>query len=222
MVGPASLGLIEGHVRLLLAWNEAINLTAIRDPASIARLHAADSLAALPLLRGLPQASVLDLGSGGGFPGLTLAAVLPTPRFTLVESVGKKAAFLATAVEALGLGSHVDVAKARAETLAPGAWDVVTARAVGSLAELVELGLPLLSRGGHLLAWKRGAIDDELAAAGRASAMLGGGRPAFHAHPPGLATAAELAGHGIVVVRKDSPTPAGYPRDRPARIRRPW
>ena len=222
VVGPASLRLIEGHVRLLLAWNAAINLTAITDPASIARLHVADSLAALGLLPGLPQATVLDLGSGGGFPGLTLAAAMSSARFSLVESVGKKAAFLATAVEALGLGPRVEVADVRAETLPPGTWDIVTARAVGSLAELIELALPLLAPGGHLLAWKRGDIDAELATAGRAAVTLGGSRPAFHPHPPGLAAAAGIAGHGIVLVRKVAPTPAGYPRDRAARVRRPW
>ena len=221
-MNPAARTLIEAHLRLLLVWNGAINLTAITDPAAIARLHVADSLAALPLLRGLPQATVLDLGSGGGFPGLALAAVLPAARFTLVESVGKKAAFLATSSAALGFGPRVHVVAARAEALAPGAWDVVTARAVGSLAELIELALPLLAPGGHLLAWKRGDLGEELAAGGRAAATLGGSRPAFHLHPPRLAAATGMVGHGIVVVRKDAPTPAGYPRDRAARGRRPW
>jgi 16S rRNA (guanine527-N7)-methyltransferase len=82
---------IDDHVRLLLRWTEAINLTAIRDPAEAARLHVADSLAAVPVLRARSIDRFLDLGSGGGFPGLPLALALPAARAVLVESVGKKA-----------------------------------------------------------------------------------------------------------------------------------
>jgi 16S rRNA (guanine527-N7)-methyltransferase len=168
------------------------------------------------------HATILDLGSGGGFPGLPLAASLPDTRVTLAESVGKKAAFLATVVEALGLIGRVTVAVARSETLPRSRWDLVAARAVGSLAELVELGLPLLSPGGHILAWKRGDLVVELEAASRAAAELGGDVPVFRPHPAGLAAAAGIAGHGIVVIRKTRPTPPGYPRDPAARRRRPW
>ena len=217
-----AVSIIEGHVRLLLAWNEAINLTSISDPAAVARLHVADSLAALPLLAELPHDAVLDLGSGGGFPGLPLAATRPEATVTLVESIGKKAAFLSMAVEALDLAGRVAVAVARAETLPRGRWDVVVARAVGSLAELAELGLPLLVTGGRILAWKRGDLAAELAAATRAAADLGGAPPIFRSHPTALASAAGIEGHGIVVIRKVRPTPPGFPRDPAARRRRPW
>ena len=96
--------------------------------------------------------------------------------------------------------------------------DVVTARAVGPLDDLVELSLPLLAAGGRLVAWKRGDLVAELAAARRAGAALGGGEPAVHAVPEALG----LAGHALVVVRKEGPTPAGFPRDPAARKRRPW
>ncbi len=85
------------HVRLLLAWNEAINLTAIRSPEAALREHVLDSLAAVPVLRGRALDALLDLGSGGGFPGIPLALVLPARRTLLVESVAKKAAFLTAA-----------------------------------------------------------------------------------------------------------------------------
>ena len=209
-------------MRLLLAWNGAINLTAITAPGDIARRHVADSLAALALLATRPTRSILDLGSGGGFPGIPLAASLPSTTVTLVESVGKKATFLETVIRALLLEDRVNVAAARAESLAPGRWDVVTARAVGSLATLVELGLPLLADGGSLLAWKRGDLAGEMAAAGRASAALGGSVPVWRPHPADLAAAATLDGHGIVSVRKVAPTPPGYPRDPAARARREW
>jgi 16S rRNA (guanine527-N7)-methyltransferase len=218
----ARRALLERHVRLLLAWNAVINLTAIADPAAIARLHVADSLAAIPILGGIGHDSILDIGSGGGFPGLVLAVVLPAARVTLVESVGKKAAFLVAAIGALDLAARVQVANQRAETLAPGRWNVVTARAVAGLGELVELALPLLAPGGHLLAWKRGDIAAELAAGGRAAAALGGGLPVLHSHPDSFAAAAGISGHGIVVIRKDGPTPPGFPRQPAARARRPW
>jgi 16S rRNA (guanine527-N7)-methyltransferase len=214
--------MIADHVRLLLAWNTAINLTAITEPEAIAARHVADSLAALPLLSARPPGTILDLGSGGGFPGVPLAVTLPAARVTLVESVGKKAGFLRAVVRALALDDRVIVANTRAEALAPGHWDVVTARAVATLATLVEVALPLLAEGGRLLAWKRGDLAVEMAAAGRAAAALGGSIPTWHPHSGALAAAAQLGGHGIIVVRKVAATPTGYPRDPSARARRPW
>ena len=88
-LGDAELGTLDGFVRLLLAWTEAINLTAIREPEAVARDHLLDSLAAAPLLRDRAVTTVLDLGSGGGLPGLPLAIALPDVRMLLVESIGK-------------------------------------------------------------------------------------------------------------------------------------
>jgi 16S rRNA (guanine527-N7)-methyltransferase len=164
----------------------------------------------------------MDVGSGGGYPGLPLAAVLPETRVLLVDSTVKKIAFLDAARRAVGLAGRVEVAATRAESIraaAPGTgWDVVTARAVGPLDQLVELALPILALGGRLVAWKRGDISIELAAAGRAAAALGAAQPVVHLLPEALG----LSGHALVVVRKDAATPAGYPRDPAARKRRPW
>lgn len=209
-------------MRLLLAWNAAINLTAISEPAAIARLHVADSLTALDVLRAGPHATLLDLGSGGGFPGLPLAAALPGTRALLVDSIARKVAFLDAARRAIGLADRVDALATRAEALRPArpgsGWDAVTVRAVGTLAELVELALPLLAHGGRLIAWKRGDLADEVAAAGRAADSLGGAAPKVLQVPAELG----LVGHVLVVVHKERPTPAGYPRDPAARKRRPW
>ena len=221
-LAAAARAAIDGHVRLLLAWNTAINLSAIRQPAAIARLHVADSLAALGLVRAGPHRSLLDLGSGGGFPGLPIAAALPGTRVDLVDSVAKKAAFLETVVRATGLADRVAVIPARSEAIAGraggGDRDVVTARAVGTLDDLVELALPLLSVGGRLIAWKRGDISAELEAGRRAAAALGGAAPLVHPVP----AAAGLPGHVLVEVRKARPTPPGYPRDPAVRKRRSW
>lgn len=210
------------HLRLLTAWNGAINLTAIVEPGAMARLHVADSLAAVPFIAAGPHATLLDLGTGAGFPGIPLAAWFTSMRVTLVESVAKKAAFLQVVIEATDLGDRVAVDHRRAEAVAPGQWDIVTARAVGSVAELVELGLPLLAIGGRLLAWKRGDVASELEAATRAARALGGTAPRWVAHPASIARAANLVGHGVVAVTKARPTPTGLPRDPAARKHRPW
>ena len=224
---PGARSTIADHVRLLLAWNDAINLTAIRDPAAIAIRHVVDSLTAVRTLKQrrvgrVPVSGLLDLGSGGGFPGIPLVAALPLERAILVDSVGKKAAFLAAAVEAGGLAGRVAVASERAEDLARDPrhrerWPAVTARAIGPLDELVELAFPLLLPGGVLVAWKRGDIDEEIGAARRALAGLGGGRIETVA-----VAATGLTDHRLVAVTKRGRTADGYPRDPASRRRRPW
>jgi len=220
-VSEAQLQTIGDHIRLLVAWNGAINLSGIRAPEVIARDQVLDSLTALPLLRRAGVEEFLDIGSGGGFPGLPLAVALPARRALLVESVGKKARFLATAVEATGLGDRVAVAATRAETLAAdprhrGYWQAVVARAVADMSELAELTLPLLQIGGLLVAWKRQPINDELARADSAIHQLRG--RLIRLQPvvvPGLED------HVLVVVEKLAETPREFPRDPAARRRRP-
>lgn len=219
---PPARTALEDHLRLLFAWNAAINLTAIRDPEAAARLHLLDSLAAVPLLRARGIDALIDLGSGGGFPGLPIAIALPARRALLVDSVAKKARFIATVASALGLEDRVEAFAGRVETLAADRhhrerWPAVVARAVGGLPELVELALPLLAPGGVLVAWKRRPADAELAAAGTALDALGGARPeVVDIGVPGLEE------HVLVIVEKVHPTPPGYPRDPADRKRRPW
>ena len=218
---PAVTALAD-HLRLLLAWTGAVNLTAIRDPRAAVAAHVLDALAALPLLRENGVRALLDLGSGGGYPGLPLAIALPAERALLVDSIGKKARFLATAVTGLGLADRVEVAAERAETLAADPrhrerWPVVTARAVAALPELVELAFPLLAPGGLLVAWKRSEIGEERLRAMPALAALGGGTlDILQVAPP------VPAGHVLVVCRKTGRTPAGWPRPSVERARHPW
>jgi len=221
-LGPEALAAIDGHVRLLLAWTRAINLTAIRDPAAVATGHVLDSLSAVPWLRARSPDRILDLGSGGGFPGLPIAAALPGASVTLLEPIGKKAAFLRTAVDATGLADRVAVVTGRAEELAAeptgrGTWSVVTARAVASAADLAELAFPLLEPGGVLIAWKRGDLGAELTAARRAVDALGGG--ALDVHDVAIVG---LAGHRLVTISRTGQVPDAYPRDPATRRRRPW
>ena len=189
----------------------------------------------MPLLERRSIRTLIDLGSGGGFPGLPLAAALAASRVRLIESVAKKARFLQTVVEATGLGDRVEVLPVRAETLAvdrarTGRWHAVTARAVASLADLVELSFPLLGPGGCLIAWKSATAVDgatqELAAARRAiSAIDPDGRIEIERPVPGGAGNAQavLSDHRLVIVtRSDAPIAGRWPRDPAARRRAPW
>jgi len=220
---------ISAHVSLLLAWSPAINLTSIREPELVATRHVIDSLTAVPLIaarlrnHGAPL-RLLDIGSGGGYPGLPIAAAVPGSEVVLLDSVAKKARFLETAASAAGLADRVAVVGERAEAIAPrvrsGAvrpFDVVTARAIGSLGDLLELSFPLLAAGGALTAWKRGDLADEARAATRAMTALGGGSIAVHE-----VAVAGLDGHRLVLAEKAGPTPGGFPREPARRRSQPW
>ena len=167
--GLAALGLdaalappLLAYLALLARWNRTYNLTAIRDPRAMVSLHLLDSLAMQPFAGGV--ATLADLGSGAGLPGIPLAIALPALRVTLVESNGKKARFLREAVRTLGL-DNVRVAESRAEALdEPGAFDAITARAMATLADLLAAGAHLLRPGGRLLAMKGARPDAEIAA----------------------------------------------------------
>jgi len=211
------LAALDVHARLLLAWTGSINLTAVRDPERLAVAHVLDSLAAVPLVRRWvgPRPTLADIGSGGGYPGLPLAIVLPASRAVLIESVGKKARFLEVASAAVarvlgpdGVTPELKVERCRAESLPdaasrPPAFDLVAVRAVGSLARVAALGLPLLRPGGLLVAWKRdggdGGLQAEVRAARPTIVRLGGVAPRIESldMPPAVTG---LEGHRLVLV----------------------
>lgn len=223
---PGQRAAIDAHARLLLAWNRAINLTALRQPAQVAREHVIDSLSAVAVLHprdGRSGVRLLDLGSGGGYPGLPLGVVIGAREVALVDSIRKKAAFLEVAaaaatrslLEAGEPAPHMSAPAERAESIARRPehrerWDVVSARAVSHLADLVELALPLLRVGGRFIAWKGVAgLEEELRAA-RAALVRSGSDPRaveLHAVP-----VPELADHRLVAIHKTGPTPLHYPR----------
>ncbi len=220
-LSEAQLEAIGDHVRLLLAWNGAINLSGIREPDMIAREHVLDSLTAVPLLRRAGIDEFVDIGSGGGYPGLPLAVALPARRALLVESIAKKARFLTVAVKAAGVGDSVAVAAVRAETVARdpahrARWQAVVARGVADLTDLAELSLPLLRIGGLLVAWKRRPIDEELTRAERALRGLLGRLVEVQ-----TVAVTGLEDHVLAVIEKVAATPPEFPRDPAARRRRP-
>jgi 16S rRNA (guanine527-N7)-methyltransferase len=147
--------------------NEHINLTAVTDHAAAWERHVFDALTLLPPLATFPAgARVVDVGSGGGVPGVILAIARPDLQFTLVESTGKKAKFLEDVSVALGLGNVV-VRAERAEALLAsdlrGAFDVATARAVARVDKLLPWTAPFVRRGGRVLLIKGEQAEQELA-----------------------------------------------------------
>jgi 16S rRNA (guanine527-N7)-methyltransferase len=178
-LAPAQVEALLLLVAELADWNTRVNLTAITDPAEVVDKHLLDSLAVLPLLKGL---RVADVGTGAGFPGLPLAVADLDRRFTLVESTGKKAAFVRHAAALMKL-PNVEVVQDRAEAWKPSQlFDSVISRALGSLSDFVRVAGHLAARGGRLLAMKGRPPEAELAA-------LPAGWKALAVHPvrvPGL------------------------------------
>jgi 16S rRNA (guanine527-N7)-methyltransferase len=197
------------YLDLLIEANQRMNLTRITDRAAAEVQHVGD---ALTLLRYLSPGPIrlADVGSGGGVPGIPLAIARPDASITLIESTSKKAKFLSETAAALEL-VNVKIRAERAEDAGRGpareSFDVVTARAVGVMAWLVEWCLPLVKVGGTLLAMKGPKLADELPAAIRTIRILGGGEPVVH--PVQLAG---TNGHVIVAIRKVRHTDRRFPR----------
>lgn len=197
----------------LLEANERFNLTGIPDSDEAWRRHVVDSLTVLPGLEELlAGARVIDVGSGGGLPGMPIAIARPELSVTLLEATGKKARFLEQCAAAMPL-ANVAVVNARAETAGRDQahrqqYDTAVCRAVGPMRQLLEYTLPLVKMGGRVLAMKGPNVEAELDEAGDALHILGGGDvQVVEAYPPdfGVSTV-------IVIVQKDRPTPRDYPR----------
>jgi 16S rRNA (guanine527-N7)-methyltransferase len=216
---PGFADAAERYVALLLDANARMNLTRVTAPADVARLHLLDALAALPILDDIAPRRALDLGTGGGVPGLVLAMARPGVRWTLVDSVRKKADAVRGFAQALSL--DLTVVAERAEILGRqpahrGAYDLVVARACAPLPVLAEYALPILAVGGTLLAWKGPIAADELRDGAAAAALLGGAPP--ESRPVGVRS---LGAHRFVTVRKTAPTSDRFPRRPGEPARRP-
>jgi 16S rRNA (guanine527-N7)-methyltransferase len=149
------------YVELLERWNQAYNLTAVRDPAEMVSKHLLDSLAVLPFVT---EGSVADVGTGAGLPGIPLAIARPELRFTLLDSNGKKTRFVTQAMGELKL-ANVQVVQARSEAYRPAApFSLVLSRAFASLADFAKLAGGLAAPGGRLLAMKGSDPMEEIAA----------------------------------------------------------
>lgn len=149
------------YLALLVKWNGVYNLTAVRDPAQMVVQHLLDSLAAVPAFAGAKN--VLDVGAGGGLPGIVLAISRPDMRVTQVDTVHKKTAFLTQAKAELGL-TNLSVHTARVEQLqVPYKFEVITSRAFAELCDFVTWSGHLLEQGGRFIALKGVWPKDEIA-----------------------------------------------------------
>jgi 16S rRNA (guanine527-N7)-methyltransferase len=165
-LSDAQLDKLLDYVALLGKWNAVYNLTAIRDPRQMLIQHILDSLSIVPHFIGREPSSVLDVGSGGGLPGIVLAIVLPTWTVTVNDIVHKKTAFQSQAKVELGLG-NLSVVTGRVETLKPGVevpakFDVIVSRAFAELADFVTLARHLVAEQGAIWAMKGLRPDGEI------------------------------------------------------------
>lgn len=218
-LSDAQVSRFEQYADLLLDWNQRINLTAITDRDELFVRHFLDSLTLIPIIEdGFNSAALrcIDVGSGGGLPGIALAIVRPQWHITLLDSTRKKVNVLETFIGELAL-DNVTAVWGRAEEIADEParreqYDVAVARAVAELRELAEYCLPFVRVGGVVLAPKGADIDEEVAAAEHALEVLGG--RLLEVVPIQVPALDEP--QTVVIVEKIAPTPEKYPR-RPGR-----
>ncbi|MDO8671271.1 MAG: 16S rRNA (guanine(527)-N(7))-methyltransferase RsmG [Dehalococcoidia bacterium] len=183
-LSPNQIQQLEVYYRLLVEWNQRINLTSITAYEEVQAKHFLDSLTLIPVLQEMTPSPcnspvrVVDIGAGAGFPGVPLKIALPEVQLVLIESTAKKAAFLRHLTDALGL-TGVEVRIGRAEQLAHQpdlreGFDFCLARAIAALPTLLEITLPFVRPGGFFIAHKSAEIAAEIAASANALRILGG------------------------------------------------
>ena len=205
----AAVPQLERYAALLLEKNKVMNLTAITGEQDVATLHLLDC-AALLAQADMRGKTVIDVGTGAGFPGMVLAIQEPSAQFTLLDSLGKRVDFLREVCEQLGL-KNVTCVHARAEEFASGhreRFDIATSRAVAQLNVLSERTLPLVKVGGLFAAMKSTSTDEEIAAARSSIAQLGGQLAGCTDYPVPETDVI----HRIVRIEKVRPTPKQFPR----------
>lgn len=200
------------YFELLIETNKSLNLTAITDPHEVAVKHMVDSLSCLDEHVFTEGATVLDLGTGAGFPGIPLAIMRPDLRITLFDSLQKRLRFLEGVISQLGL-TNVVTLHGRAEETAKLSdyreqFDIITSRAVARLAVLAEWSLPFGRIGGYLVALKGAAYEEELQEAKKALDILG--KATVQVKPVTLPTLDDK--RAVLYVKKTAPTPKKYPR----------
>ena len=198
----------------ILERNEKVNLTAVTDPGEFEEKHYLDSLSVVGLPAYQEAEKVIDVGTGGGFPGIPLALFSPDKQFLLMDSLQKRLNIIDSLAEEIGIG-NVTTDHGRAEDLGRrpeyrDQFDLCVSRAVAPLAILVELCLPFVKPGGYLVAYKGPSADLEEKEAAGAIKKLNG---KFFAGEEGLIpSGSENDGHRLLVIRKEGPTPDAYPR----------
>ena len=186
--------------------NQVMNLTAITEPAQVAKLHLLDSLSVLSALD-LRGKKLIDVGCGAGFPGVPLAIACPEAQVTLLDSLGKRITWLKEILPQLGIQAECVTARVEeAVASCRESYDIATSRAVARLNILLELLAPYVKVGGAVVALKGSAAKEELGECGDAIKKLGLRQEAFLEFP------VDGASHALIVLRKVAPTPKMYPR----------
>lgn len=203
---------LEIYLRLLLEWNTKMDLTAVEEEEDLLDKHFVDSLTVLRTDLVKPGASLVDVGTGAGFPGMVLAMARPDLRVVLMDAQRKRLKFLEAVAAEAGTG-NAEILHARAEDAARDRkhreqYDIAAARAVAPLNVLAEYLLPFVKAGGCALCWKGPALKQELEAGRRAAHLLGGRLEM----PVSCAVAGRDWEHTILPVRKTERTAAAYPR----------
>lgn len=207
----------DRYAELLVEWNEKMNLTAITAPDEVVLKHFADSLTAAAVLPKTEGFSLIDVGTGAGFPGVPLAIFRPDMKLTLLDSLNKRLIFLKEVCDALEIPAQLIHARAeeggRNKALRER-FDVATARAVAALPTLSEYCLPFVRVGGRFIAMKGPGGDAELAAATTAVKLLGGCVMAAQTLtlPATPREGVESQERRLFVIEKATATPARFPR----------
>lgn len=209
--------MFDKYASLLIEWNAKFNLTAIKDPDGIVVKHFVDSLAVLS--ENTLEGSLIDVGTGAGFPGLPLLIASDNLDVTFLDSTGKKIKFIETVLDELGL--FADTVNARAEEAAKDeflreSFDFATARAVSNLRDLSEYSLPFVKVGGKFISMKSAKTDEEIKDAKEAIKVLGGEIEKINSF--------ELADCGertLIFIKKVRPTPTKYPRNYSQIVKNP-
>ncbi|KPB04471.1 16S rRNA (guanine(527)-N(7))-methyltransferase RsmG [Bacillus sp. CHD6a] len=211
-LSPQQLSQFDTYYKLLVEWNEKMNLTAITDEEEVYLKHFYDSITASFYVDLNKELSLCDVGAGAGFPSIPLKICFPNIKVTIVDSLNKRITFLQNLASELGL-KNVHFVHDRAETFGKNAdyrekFDLVTARAVARLSVLSELCLPLVKEGGMFVPMKAAAASEELEKGKKALQILGGKLEKVHSFSLPL----EESERNILIINKIKSTPKKYPR----------
>lgn len=200
------------YYQMLIEKNKVMNLTAITDYEEVVEKHFIDSLSLVQVADLERKMTVLDLGTGAGFPGIPLKIAFPNLKIVLLDSLNKRVLFLRDVIDALGL-QQIEAVHGRAEELARKkeyreCFDLCTSRAVANLASLSEYCIPFLKVGGIFAAYKSGEVETELQQAQKAIDQLGGTvKQTYHFQLPNTDVK-----RSFVIIAKERHTPKAYPR----------
>ena len=216
---------LEKYMAAILEWNNKVNITAITNPEEFVEKHYADSLSGLMSPELILAGKIMDIGSGGGFPGIPLAITFPEKEFTLLDSSAKRMNIVAEVAAELGI-DNAGTVHGRAEDFGKDpeyreSYDLCVSRAVANMSTLAEYCLPFVKVDGAFIAFKGEGAEEELKSAEKALETLGGKLDKVVGTEGTPFYSEDCKAHKIVVIKKESPTPDKYPRGNNKPSKRP-